>query len=216
MNEYLSNPVIAQFLGLIVGLFTSFFSWWILMRWLSPSITLSDNVSKTTTSIPLEEDDDKSGLRYRIKFENSGSRTIVDLQIQTYVRIKGLWKTSPNIWEVVHLPLNTNGEKIYSIPIIRPVRKSKLRTRLRICLNHFDYCTRPMFPDHIREKATQKTLILEDLMSCGTSTELIVVSSGYDEFTGTRKVFMKTYYASNIIYGEFSSNSLAIVEEVPN
>jgi hypothetical protein len=52
-------------------------------------------------------------------------------------------------------------------------------------------------------------------MSCGTSSELVAVASGYDEFTGTRKVFMKKYTASDIKYGEFSKG-LAITEETPN
>jgi len=216
IQQALANPIVSQFAGLIIGLFTSFFSWWVLFRWMAPTITLSDAISKTSSRVPLEEDDDKSGVRYRIKFENSGRRPIIDLEVQALVRIKGLVDPQSTIWEVVHLPMETDGEKVYSIPLMNPVRTSKLRTRLRICPNHTKYCARPQFPPHIREKATKKELLLEDLLSLGTSSQLRVIISGFDELTGSRKLFMKTYLPTDIKFGEFERNSLAIAMKAPN
>lgn len=211
IEHALSNPVISQFVGLIVGLFTSFFSWWVLFRWMSPRLALSDAITKSKSKIPLNEDDDKTGFRYRIKFENRGRRPVIDLQVRVYVRIKGLIDPLSTIWEVVHLPLATDGEKTYSIAVMNPVKKSKLRTRLRICVNHTDYCTRPHFPKNIREKAAKKELLLEDLLLLGTATEIRVVLSGFDELTGARKVFMKTYLSSNILLGTFTKNGLGVI-----
>ena len=155
-------------------------------------------------------------MRYRIKIENSGRRPAVDLEVSVFVRIKGLNDPQSTIWEVVHLPLNTTGERTWTTPLMNPVRKSKLRTRLRICLNHTDYCTKAHFPEHIREKAARKSLLLEDLLSLGTESQVGVMVSGFDEFSGARKVFMKTYLPSDIKFGEFERRSLAIAQVAPN
>lgn len=214
--ELLANPVVSQFIGLLVGLFTSFFSWWMLFRWMAPTISISNSISRTPSSVSPEEDDDKSGARYRIKIENSGRRPAVDLQVSVFVRLKGLNDPQSTIWEVIHLPLATSGETTWTTPLMNPVRKSKLRTRLRICLNHTDYCAKPHFPEHIREKAARKALLLEDLLSLGTQAQVGVMVSGYDEFSGARKVFMKTYHLSDIKCGEFERKTLLIAQMAPN
>lgn len=216
IEKVLTNPFISQFVGLLVGLFTSFFSWWVLFRWMAPTISLSDSISKTSSTVSLEDDDDKSGVRYRIKIENSGRRPAIDLEVRAFIRIKGLVDPQSSNWEVVHLPLDTSGERVWSIPLMNSVRKSKLRTILRICLNHTDYCTKAHFPAHIREKAARKELLLEDLLSLGTTSQFRVIVSGFDEFTGARKVFMKTYLPTDIRFGEFERKSLAIAQVAPN
>lgn len=108
--ELLANPIVSQFIGLLVGLFTSFFSWWVLFRWMAPTISISSSISRTPSSVSLEDDDDKSGARYRIKIENSGHRPAVDLQVSVFVRVKGLNDPQSTIWEIIHLPLATSGE----------------------------------------------------------------------------------------------------------
>lgn len=216
LEKALTNPIVSQFVGLLVGLFTSFFSWWMLFRWMSPTISISDAISKTSSTVPLDEDDDKSGVRYRIKIENSGRRPAIDLEVRAFVRIKGLVDRQSTIWELVYLPLDTSGERVWSIPLMNPVRKSKLRTILRICLNHTDYCTRAHFPPHIREKAARKTLLLEDLLSLGTAAQFRVIVSGFDEFTGARKVFIKTYLPTDLKSGDFQRRTLAIEQVAPN
>lgn len=214
--ELLSNPIVSQFIGLLVGLFTSFFSWWVLFRWMAPTISISSSISRTPSSVSSEEDDDKSGVRYRIKIENSGRRPAVDLQVSVFVRIKGLNDPQSTIWEIIYLPLATSGEKTWTRPLMNPVRKSKMRTKLRICLNHTDCYAKPHFPQLIREKAVRKELFLEDLLSLGTQAEIGVMVSGYDEFSGARKVFMKTYHLSDIKCGEFERKSLLIAQAAPN
>lgn len=74
VEQTLVNPLMSQFVGLIVSLFTSFFSWWMLFRAMAPTITLSDCISKMYNKVSLREGDDKSGVRNRIKFEDSGRR----------------------------------------------------------------------------------------------------------------------------------------------
>lgn len=177
---------------------------------------MSDSISRTPSSVSAEEDDDKSGVRYRIKIENSGRRPAVDLQVTVFVRVKGLNDPQSTIWEVIHLPLATSGETKWTSLLMNPVRKSKLRTILRICLNHTDYCAKPHFPEHIRQKAARKELLLEDLLSLGTQAQVGVMISGYDEFSGARKVFMNTYHPSDIKCGEFERKSLFIAKMAPN
>lgn len=217
IGNIISNPFISQLLGLVAGLFTSFFSWWVLFRFMVPIITTSDAISKTKSTVALEEDDDKTGFRYRIKLENSGYRPIIDLELRAFVRIKGLKNPHSDTWEVAHLPMNLNGDKIYSTPLMNPVRKSKIRTLLRIYPNHTDYFTRPHFPAHIREKSREKKLLLEDLLSLGSSANLRIAISGVDGLTGARKVFIKNYRLQDIKLSEFTKYSTAIrgIERLP-
>lgn len=216
MNEQLlSNPIVSQFIGLFVGLFTSFFSWWVLFRWMAPKITLSDHISKTKSSTPIENDEDKSGWRYRFKFENSGRRPVIDLEVRAYVRIKGLYGPDSGIWESVQIPVRTDGGEVYSRTLIGPVRKTKLRTRLKLYLNKADYFRRPEFPPSIRDKAMQRTLTLEDLLNSGTASEVRVIVSGFDELTGARKVSEKLYKLENVKQGDFERKGLLVIEEVP-
>lgn len=210
IGKIISNPFVSQFLGLIIGLFTSFFSWWVLFRYMAPVITISDAISKTKSKVALEEDDDKTGFRYRIKLENSGQRSIVDLELRAVVRIKGLNDPHSKTWELAYLPMNLSGEKIYSIPLMGPVRKTKIRTLLRIYPNHTDYFTRPHYPVHIREKARQKKLLLEDLLALGSSANIRITMSGFDELTGARKVFIKNYNLQDIKFAEFDKNRTTI------
>lgn len=169
------------------------------------------------TSTPIEDNDNNSGWDYRIKFENSGRRAIIDLEVRVYVRIKGLYEQSPGVLETALLPLAADGEKVYARPFMYPARKTNLRIRLKLHLNTVEYFRKPTFPQTlVREKATQRTLLLEDLLTSGKEAELNVVVSGFDELTGARKVVVKTYKVQDIREGEFEYRGLSIREGAPN
>jgi hypothetical protein len=78
------ETIIALIISIPIGIACSIIAWWILFRKVVPCISFSDEISKTR----LEDSD--SGFCYRVKFENSGRRDIIDLQIHAYLRIVGL------------------------------------------------------------------------------------------------------------------------------
>lgn len=211
LEQVLSNPLVAQVLGLVVGLLTSFFSWWVLFHWIAPVLSLSPYISKTTDKSLPEDAADASGVRYRLKYINIGRRAIVDLEIRAFIRIKGLDQAIS--WTVFDLRMNSDGDRINSFARIDPFRKSKIRHLVRLYPNGIINCTRHPFPDHIRSKARERALLLEDLLSLGTAAELCVIASGYDEFSGARKVQQFVYRHSDVRAGPFRNHSLEVEKE---
>jgi len=166
-----------------------------------PNIQFSNTISKTQT------DDHKSGYRYRFKFENSGRRSIVDLEIIAKLRIKGLKSSYPNNWQVIYIPLEYDR-----IPQLHPVKKEKLREAIQFSYDKTNEFSNTIYPDYIRQKVKDNTLSLEDILSLGTDRTLQVFVFGYDEFSGTRRVFQSKLYKKNDIkVGKFDSRGLEVL-----
>src|SRR5919108_3046233 len=108
------------FLGVIVGIATNIFSWWILFHGIVPKVRFSPYLSKT--SYP-QTGHDKSGYRYRVKYENAGGRAIIDIEVMARLSIKGLgpYLTS---WHTFLIPLNPDGELSFRTPRLPPQRKN--------------------------------------------------------------------------------------------
>jgi len=119
IETLLANPLVAQLLGLLVGLFTSFFSWWVLFHVVVPKIEFSPWISKLPTQ------DDGSGYRHRVKFKNVGRRKIVDLQVTARLAVRDL--VFKDTWNAVYIPLNREGERMYDMPAIAPRGERVLR-----------------------------------------------------------------------------------------
>ena len=98
--------LLTNFFGFLVGLLTSFLSWWILARWITPKIEFSKDISK------LKTEGDGSGYMYRIKFINAGRRGLIDMQVVAHLLIKCL--PIPRKWVTIKIPLEWNGAYISS------------------------------------------------------------------------------------------------------
>jgi hypothetical protein len=211
IEQILANPIVAQFLGLVIGLFTSFFSWWVLFHWLTPTIALSANICKYTTRVVSNDGVEKSSATYKLQFKNIGYRTIIDFQVRAIIRIKGLANPESSVWKVTHLTMLKDGGKTYSYPNVDPFRRSKLRWTLPLHINSVESFKSSSYPAHIRAKAEGKSLLLEELLSLGTAAEVCVIASGYDEFSGARKIFEKTYFPHDVKFGRFEKDK--VIEE---
>jgi len=211
----LANPLISQFLGLIVGLFTSFFSWWVLFHWLSPKIEISPNVVRQPALAQGSAPADASGVRYRLKLRNVGKRAIIDLQVRAIVRIRGVVDPKVWNWEVVHLPMTMSGDRAYSLPRIEPYSRSKTLTILRLYTHDLEECRYAPYPERIRGLAVDGRLTLDDLLSLREVAEVRVFVSGYDGFSGARKVFLFTIDKSKVVPGRFVRDSMGIVPDPP-
>ena len=68
------------------------------------------------------------------------------------------------------------------------------------------------FPQHIKQAATDGILTLENLLGLGTDAFLHLYVTGYDEFSGARKIYRsKPYRLADIRKGKFAE--LAVVED---
>jgi len=197
------------FIGIVVGVATNIFSWWILFHGIVPKVRFSPYISKTPFT---QTGHDISSYRYRVKYENAGGRAIIDLEVMARLSIKGLgpYETS---WHMFLVPLNPDGELSFRTPRLLPKRKNLStghinRFHINSAVEHLD---RPPYPDNIREKARLGTLQLEDLLNLGSEAFLEVQAFGYDEFSGARKLFIsKPYTARDIREGPFEKHGLNI------
>lgn len=166
-----------------------------------PKIEFANDISK------LPDNEGGASWRYRIKFKNTGSRALVDVQVIARLSIKGL--THPKNWTNITLPVNWSGESKVEVP-----RLSKKNNRIiRLFISHSHVLRKsPTFPPEIRNKANNEQLLLEDIYLLGADTKLVIWVFGYDEFSGSRKLFRSPdYFLANIKEGHF--NDLDVVPE---
>ena len=193
--------LISVFIGIPIGILSSLLAWWILFHRIVPVIRFSPSISKTET------DDNESGYRYRFKLENAGSRTILDVELFAKLRIRGLHPSYPNNWEVIYIPLERDR-----IPKIRPVKKSCIRVIFRLYIDKIDEFNKPIYPEHLRQKCKENSILLEDIMLLGIDRTLQILAFGYDEFSGARKVFeSKLYNLNDIKFGLFDPKGLEVI-----
>ena len=193
MSEILGSILI----GLFIGIATNLTAWWILFHYIVPEIRFSPLLSK----IPTNENN--SGYKYRFKLQNVGKRSIIDVEIFARVNIKGLGDFPRNI-RIVDIPIS-NKLRTHRIPIIPPISENFTGKILQIFPNEVDeFKELSRYPEHIRIKANEEKLLLEDVMSMGTETTLQIMAFGYDEFSGTKRFFIsKEYTDRDVIEGKY-------------
>lgn len=209
MKENINLDFINFFLGLAVGLATNLFSWWLLFHGIVPKVRFSPYISKTPSD---EIGHDKSEFRYRVKYENSGGRAIIDLEVTASISIEGLGPSKDSL-HIFLLPLNPDGNLSFRRPRLLPRHKTNRpghisRFFINSAVEHLD---RPPYPDNIREKARQGILTLEELLELGSKATVEVQAFGYDEFSGSRRLFLShPYTVKDIKLGAFKKYSLGI------
>lgn len=187
----------------LTGVAASFFVWWLTFKYWVPQIKFASQISRLQTS------ENPSGIRYRIKFENSGTRNIIDLQILIRLRIRGLRQEHPQNWEVVYLPTSSLDYK--NVAIVRPASSSGLRPVLEIKTYECEYFQRLIFPDYIRAMSLNNTLTLEQVLTIGKEAQLQILVLGYDEFSGAKKFYESNIYTvQDIVDGHFDLKGLTI------
>ena len=197
------------FLGFAVGIATNLLSWLILFHGIIPKVSFSPYISKDDSD---EIGHDKTNKSYRIKYENSGSRSIIDFEVMARIEIDGL---RPNV-STSHtflVPLNPDGNLSFRQPYLHSRRKTGREGHLvRFFINSaMEHIDRPPYPDNIREKAKEGTLTLEELLNLGSKATLSIQAFGYDEFSGSRRLFLsRPYTASDIKQGKFKKENLDI------
>jgi hypothetical protein len=198
--------LISALIGIPLGILASLVAWWIQFCLITPKIRFSPFISKLYFK--------DAGTRYRLKIKNFGKRGIIDIEVFPILRIKGLRPELPNNWTNITLATTLTNNRISSLKVDRifsilPESNTKFSDRI--------------FPENIRKKYKNQELNLEDLLELGGNVKLVVQLFGYDEFSGSRKLFESNSYAlKDIKYGKFDNKhmidetGLQIVERMPN
>jgi len=183
-----------------------FFVWWLTFKYWAPKLEFGKTISKLPT------EDNKSKFKYRFKFENTGKRNIIDIEVIVRLRIRGLKKDFPDNWEVIYLPTSSLDYK--KVAIVRPSSKYKIRPILEIKPYECDYFKKKFFPENIKTKAINNELSLDDIMQLGTASEFQIMMIGTDEFSGARKFFeSKVFKRNDFVIGSFYKNGIEVERE---
>jgi hypothetical protein len=203
MNK-LSETILSNLIGVATGLGTSFFSWWVLFHVIVPRIQFSNKISKRKSK-------DHAGYDYRVKILNSGSRDIVG--VECIARLIIDWEGKGN-WKAFYIPMNPAGERKTELP---KIKKNGNRVLLLYVSLINSIRNRGVVPDYIKSAAEEGTLGLEELFSLGTLSKLKVYISGYDEFSGARKVFESKFYSyKDIVDGTFDKLEVIPTDVTPD
>ena len=196
-------------IGIFIGIVTNLIAWWILFHYIVPEIKFSPSISK----IPTKENN--SGYKYRFKLQNVGKRSIIDVEVIASVKLKGFGDFSDN-FRIVNIPLSSKSTT-RSIPIISPLSDEFTGKLFQFFINEVNDFKGSRYPKYIQDKAIEGNLFLEDVMSMKPETTLQIMAFGYDEFSGTRKLFVsKLYTISDIIEGKYDYNGLEIKKQIQN
>lgn len=204
-----NQNVINQVIGFLVGVATNFVVWWFLLYGLSPEIKFSEVISKLKIK---NSDPSKPKYSYRCKFINSGRRDVIDVEIMARLTLKGIGRFPKN-WKHYYIPLSSDGEKSFRIPRMSPGYGYTRVMHLKIN-NAQWFKTDTFFPKEFREKATQKTLALEDLFALDPSAYISIHVFCYDGFSGSRRLFTsKRYMVVDIQEGYFDRQGLGVIQK---
>ncbi|MCH9672484.1 MAG: hypothetical protein K0U93_13670 [Gammaproteobacteria bacterium] len=184
--------------GIPVGIAASFLAWYLLFHWFTPSIVFSAQLSK-------QPDSAASGFSYRIKVRNTGTRTAIDLLYVVRWRVKGLGDRIEN-WNVVDLATSSDQS---------PFVEGQHHKIIRISPEDTARFPDPLFGANINHRARSKTLLLEDLFSTGTHSQIQAYVFACDAFSGTRRLFKSKWYGlDDIVEADFSDIPMSDVSTI--
>jgi hypothetical protein len=177
-------------IGFILGIIASFLVWYLVYHIIVPKIEFFPNIYKQRSN------ENHSGFRYVAKIKNVGKRDIIDVEIFIKLRIKGLYHKQ-SLWKGIYIPVDDER-----IPKIKSQKDDTKRTAVQMCLSKIKAISTKSFPDEVKEKLNNETLLLEDLLRLGNERELQIFVFGYDPYSGSRKMFESKVYGMNDIEEE--------------
>ena len=198
----MSRDVVLFLLGLPVGALASLFAWLLVSRWIVPQLAFSTNISKWPAS------EFRCGYMYRFKATNVGKRAAIDVEILAHLMVRGLREGFPHNWEIFPIPLENER-----VPRMSPLERRGLSetVRLRLEEKNWSETLQALARPDVAERLQGGSASLESLLGLGTEARLQVFAFAYDEFSGTRRVFVPCpYRPESIVPGQFERRSLDI------
>lgn len=172
--------------GILIGILSSVFAWWILNHSLSPKIVFADKLLcvRLTANTGSSE-------RYLIAFENIKRRAVIDLEIKAYINVR---------LDEMNIP--SDGRNLYvnlSVTNI-PRLGGKMSTGVTLHPEKTEEMISGSLSGYFNNA---EDITLENIMSIPGFEGLYIVVYGYDDFSGARKLFKSKAYDS----GDLTSGS---------
>lgn len=185
-------------LATLLGVLSSLVSWWLLFYVLSPKVAFPEGILKIMHQPTAE---DAAEWKYRIKIANVRRRNIVDVELIARLTILGRLPRLPNNSTIVYIPVGGYHGRV-------PRLTNKQGSLFSLEVAELDRLPGLEWPEDIMAKFRSRSLTVEDLLSLGTGANLQLFVSGYDAWSGTRRMFeSKPYTSSDIKRGRFGKNA---------
>ena len=177
----MSDLILSNAIGFVVGLAGSFFSWWILVRGMVPSVEFSPTIKRVRST-------GADTFYYRVALKNAGWRGIIDVHI--YAQLSVSWDGG-NEWARFYVPLNPSGDRKFELP-----RLGKNHSReFRLFPGEVpDFANNPGLTPSFQATAADSTVTAEEMLALGDAANLRIIVLGYDEFSGARRLFESRLY----------------------
>jgi len=188
----------------VIGALASLCAWFVTNKYWTPKLKIGSKISKHRTG------DNKSGFKYRVKFENRGKRNIIDIEVIACFRLKGLRSKFPNNWDTFYLP--TSSFAYDKVAILRPASKGYPQSIAEIKINNYKPFKKGYLHPDIITKANHKALTLEDVME-KHEYEFEIMILGTNEFSGTRKFFAQKFTKDDIVFGLFNEVGVDVIPD---
>lgn len=182
-------------IGVAIGVVTNLAAWWMLFRGYLPKAKFDTVICKVPRKITIQSD---IPVGYFVRFKNIGQRSIIDMEFQAKLILKG-FGSDENKSRIVKLP--TDGMNDYRIGQLLPFKKTGKRGAVYIDVNRVESFRRlDSFPEKVMNKAKKYELLLEDVLEINEGCGLQIEAFGYDNFTGSRQLFQsKVYRLTDIV-----------------
>jgi uncharacterized protein (DUF58 family) len=197
MSSWLSSLLsLSNLLSLGIGILASIIFWAVFTFLLAPRVDFSVYISKRSA------ENSPNKLQYRFKIRNAHRRNIIDLEIFATIKIKGL--RAKHTWTSFSIPIS-GIEGGYHIPRLHHYKKRGSGLTYDLDIMDMHKTDTSLFPAPIPMKFDDGSLEIEDLLSAKEREHsyIQVAIFGYDELSGTRKLFITNYFYHDIRDGTF-------------
>lgn len=164
-----------------LGILSSLVSWWVLTHLMCPKLSFSQNIICAS----LTEHGPKEKFCHMVKFKNIKGRSIIDLDVHAYINIKAKGKNMPD-----------EGRNFYIELSVSRIPKLEGHTTTGVTF-HPEIKYELVEGNATRQLKPQKNgMKLEDIIVSPDFNFLRLIVYGYDEFSGSRKLFESPQYRS--------------------
>lgn len=182
-----------QIISFSLGVLASFLVWLFTTKFSRVKIVFSRELTGNT------DPNNESLYHYSVDVTNKGHRDLIDLHMQAKITIVGADKKNPGLKCFALLNLDYSSNLPYLPPAGSRDRlwPNKNTGRIMYAVDMTDAYTefsKVFYDSHIREKALNKTLQLDDIFAVYPDAALQFHLFGYDAFTGARKMYRSQYY----------------------
>ncbi|MGY4767734.1 hypothetical protein ACXC9Q_12525 [Kribbella sp. CWNU-51] len=196
------EQLISALIGSVSGIATSYLVWWYVARRLVSKILFSDAIS-------VRPDFSAQGIaeglvKYRVKIHNSGRRAAIDLTIHAMIRSASRDPDAPDNVQLISLGVAT-------VPAPRLDAKRGRTMNLKTELIPEAH-RRHLSEAHREALQNGKRVPLEEILQwLGPGAIVRIWVSCYDEFSGSRRVFVsKDYSEADFTSRQFESNGVKV------